>query len=74
LGYFRLPHPGLAFWQGADSDPTRAFRTSTSAAANALALSAEQKKYRIGEERPSVKADPWSARIEIETCTVEILK
>jgi hypothetical protein len=33
-----------------------------------------KKKCRIGEERPSVKADPWSARIEIETCTVEILK
>jgi hypothetical protein len=36
-------------------------------------MSAEQNS-RIGEERPSVKADPWSARIEIETCTVEILK
>jgi hypothetical protein len=33
-----------------------------------------KKKCRIGEERPSVTADPWSARIEIETCTVEILK
>jgi hypothetical protein len=51
-----------------------AFRTSTSVAADALAPISAEQNSRIGEERPSVKADPWSARIEIETCTVEILK